>query len=372
MFYRPSSLELLDEIIKIADRIGCIKAEPAINRICLQGKPRRINPRVTPLNNTYNIGCTWLPQRYGLAEKPIKVFHFHPETSKNWNKFCDNKNKIGKQLVSDRLKKILAKYFTEIIKDNRQLGIRRRQTANVERKRYGKKKNFFIGFGGTGTSFLVRMLRAKRKKCHVRPDVKFLPDFWPCQLKRMQLLNEKGFENFPTPFSAKEFAKRSGFQLDLKKTINDNMLEYVRFVKKSKCYSLLTFSAYWSFFSKNRIKNVAFLVRHPLHNYVSWTKDKRHGSQIEEIGGINSEVSIKFFAKIWNGIVKEYLLCKELKLRPLLLRFEYINEEFKYARIFRMWESDKRNYGIVHQKYEDLLRELTNDTFMRIYNKWNL
>ena len=117
IFYNPTAVDMLDKMIEHIEKDNLYKDESAFNRVCLSRVNKRrieVSHRVTVLNNTYNIGKSWLKERYALADKPIRVFHFHPE--KRWNKFCGDRNKLGRQLVSHELKQVLAHHFGPFIK----------------------------------------------------------------------------------------------------------------------------------------------------------------------------------------------------------------------------------------------------------------
>ena len=231
----------------------------------------------------------------------------------------------------------------------------------------------FVAFGGSGSSYLLNSVKKCYKmKCHKRPDVYFLPDFWPKKLKKRQFLNEKGYQNFPTNSTIQEFYQRSGYLFDKNKTINENILNYVNSVQENKLISLLTMSAYWGFFSSNKIKNIYFIIRHPLHCYCSWTKKERHEDHVKDMGGKHNEKSIKFFSKIWNGISIEYIKCKYNGLNPKILRYEFIFDDLKeqpesIKNIFNGWDSTKRNYNILNEEEENLLLSLTSKFYQQIY-----
>lgn len=65
-----------------------------------------------------------------------------------------------------------------------------------------------------------------------------------------------------------------------------------------------------NFFSQNNISEVTYLVRHPLHAYVSFAKPERHKAQIDSLGGVESTRAIEYWAYRWNSHVNDYLQCK--------------------------------------------------------------
>lgn len=62
-----------------------------------------INSRIKKMNITYQIGMRNVEYNYGIADKPIKILHFHPSKPGLLNIFMYGKNNIGIPLMSDRL-----------------------------------------------------------------------------------------------------------------------------------------------------------------------------------------------------------------------------------------------------------------------------
>ena len=68
--------------------------------------------RYKRLNIRYNFGMREIEKNYRIADKPLKVIHFHPcykdsrMPDTTMNLFFHGKNAIGKPLMSERLKKI--------------------------------------------------------------------------------------------------------------------------------------------------------------------------------------------------------------------------------------------------------------------------
>jgi hypothetical protein len=85
-------------------------------------KKKRYQPlknRINRLNITYNFASRKrnVPETYSIADKPIKVVHFHPfdkrpvyEDNDNINVFVHGKNGVGKPLITDRLTRLFKKY----------------------------------------------------------------------------------------------------------------------------------------------------------------------------------------------------------------------------------------------------------------------
>lgn len=81
-----------------------------------------INKKIIPthrykkLNITYNLGMRHVGQIYRMADKPIKIIHFHPMyrdpnmPDTTMNIFWHGRNEAKKVLMTDRLKRIFEKY----------------------------------------------------------------------------------------------------------------------------------------------------------------------------------------------------------------------------------------------------------------------
>ncbi len=227
-------------------------------------------------------------------------------------------------------------------------------------------------FGGFGSSFLL----TKIKPCDVRPDITFLPDYWPSKdhpkvLGKIQYLDDLGYVNKPSDVAVREFRRRSSFSMDADVSIDENLVRYVHWLKVKKKSSLLGISSYWGFFSRNEVKGVVHLVRHPLHSYCSWTKKTRHGDYVRSLGGMNTEASVRFYARIWKRIAGE-----ALQVGSRVVRFEFMVKDCKsisrMRSIAKVWKSGKRNRGILRRDLEELLHELVHDEYYQLYHKWGI
>ena len=75
-----------------------------------------IRDRVFKLNSTYNFLTGNVRSMYKIVYKPIKIAHFHPDRARpkfgveRSMDFYKGNNKIGKQLITDKLIEIFANY----------------------------------------------------------------------------------------------------------------------------------------------------------------------------------------------------------------------------------------------------------------------
>ena len=104
-FWKRSGSDILDKICHKILKNSSNKEEPVIQEVC------RNNPRVTILNETYNVGCSGFVDRYERAEKPVKVCHFHPHNRIAWQTHRYDRNGLGYVSVSEGLEGCVREFF---------------------------------------------------------------------------------------------------------------------------------------------------------------------------------------------------------------------------------------------------------------------
>ncbi len=62
-----------------------------------------INARIKKMNITYQVGMRNVEHNYGIADKPLKVLHFHPSKPGLLDIFMYGRNGVGVPLMSERL-----------------------------------------------------------------------------------------------------------------------------------------------------------------------------------------------------------------------------------------------------------------------------
>jgi len=108
IFWTPQCRDIVNEIVKIISKHEYKKEEPTINKVF---KSKKFKDRVTTLDYSYNVGCSGFLERFILGEKPIKVAHFHPHRGLAWETFALDKHGIDEIPMTDRLIKLLLKYY---------------------------------------------------------------------------------------------------------------------------------------------------------------------------------------------------------------------------------------------------------------------
>jgi len=108
VFWKPSSRDILENVIEKIVKNKSAKEEPTLNEVL---KSKEYSDRVTVLNYTYNVGCSGYYERYTKSIKPIKVYHFHPYNRTAWETHCFDRNGIGERGLNPRLEALLRKYY---------------------------------------------------------------------------------------------------------------------------------------------------------------------------------------------------------------------------------------------------------------------
>lgn len=75
----------------------------------LTGRPEFLD-RFAPLDYSYNLGDTDFELRYQLAERPIKVAHFHVDRAEHRAKFVEGANSLGVFPLCERFERLLQRH----------------------------------------------------------------------------------------------------------------------------------------------------------------------------------------------------------------------------------------------------------------------
>jgi hypothetical protein len=128
--------------------------------------------------------------------------------------------------------------------------------------------------------------------------------------------------------------------------------------------------------SKHAITDVVFLIRHPLHAYVSWAKPERHGAVIHALGGLNSRRGVEHYGRRWLAFATECLTLQKMGILGGIIRYEFARKDAQRLDdlewIFADFASDRRNFGHLRQEYEELLRGIVLETYSALYPEWNV
>lgn len=223
-------------------------------------------------------------------------------------------------------------------------------------------KYIFSCMGGSGSTYIIKTL-SKIYDVGNKPDTVFRPLI--DELKIGKINNNQG--SF--------FQRSNGFKINDGEKLQDILPKYISYLNESdKRTAVFNTCAELGLFSSLGIENVIFIVRHPLHSYVSWAKPERHGGVIKYLGGINSKNAVLFWANRWNKFTDEiFRLHCNGKLGGLI-RFEYAKidvEKFDELRwVFKNFDTSKRNNNVLKNQYEELLKRKVCRNFKRLYPDW--
>ncbi len=132
VFWTKKARDIADKVIELILSEDKTYEENSLNKIF---RSKEYRGRVTELNNTFNVGCSGYVTRWAKSVKPIRVCHFHPYNRIAWETHALDRNAIGDKGVSDRLDRVLRRYYilaTELTQDGK--------NAYEERKVSSKEK----------------------------------------------------------------------------------------------------------------------------------------------------------------------------------------------------------------------------------------
>ncbi len=239
--------------------------------------------------------------------------------------------------------------------------------------------DLFVCYGGSGSMSLIKRLRGNgRRQSPARPETYWLPHYFPQQKKSAtkwdQRLDERGYANFPSQQSSDGFFRRTKFRIDPGRTIDDNLLAYVDHVRgRDRCVPMFSRAPMHGFFARNQVKGAVFVVRHPMHQYVSLTKPERHFEFVEDTGGVNTQASIQFWITEWTLYVRDALESDSAVVRYEFARSDSIKAGSAFVtKMFAKWAEGRRNRGKLDPEIESRLREETKDLYDQLYDTWDV
>lgn len=238
----------------------------------------------------------------------------------------------------------------------------------------------FAAYGGSGSSHLAARLGA-----FARPDV-WQPPFQGRRLVEWEALTrEPGLlldaSGYDAPAADWEpFHRRTDRmfedRIDPKRTIRENLVRFCRWLEASGNRVVFVHAAIMGLFSGSGIRNVTFLIRHPLHALASFAKPERHAAEVAALGGLESEKTIELWADRWNRTASEFLECRRRGLDPVLVRFEFADRDARvtdrHPSVFRDFRSSIRNTSPLSDTRAEQLRSLVADTYGELYGDWEL
>lgn len=219
-------------------------------------------------------------------------------------------------------------------------------------------KYIFSAIGGSGSSYLINVL-SRRYVVGDKPDTVFSNSINGLKV------DQGTFEE-----------RSNGFKTLPGETLEDLLPRYVTHLRNAPSHTaVFNLAAQRGLFSKLAILGVVFLVRHPLHAYVSWSKPERHKQYVDSFGGVNSMGAVRFYANRWRAVVAECLRLREANILGGLVRFEHAHVDASVindlAWVFDGFDSSKRNFGVLDTEYEEQMRDLVASVYFQIYDSWS-
>ncbi len=220
-------------------------------------------------------------------------------------------------------------------------------------------KYIFSSMGGSGSTYLINTL-SKRYSVGNKPDTVFFTSVNGIDV------DQGTFEE-----------RANGFPINPTETLEEVFPRYIAYLQKSNNRTVVfNVAAERGLFSKYEIPNVVFLIRHPMHAYVSWGKPERHKKYVDSFGGLNSPGAVNFYGNRWKTFMEECLRLKKMGILGGLIHFEYAHKDIKKLRhlewVFKDFDSNKRNFGLLDPRYEKMLESIVQKAYFQIYDSWDL
>jgi len=222
----------------------------------------------------------------------------------------------------------------------------------------------FSCMGGSASTYIINTL-ARVYDVGNKPDTVFRPLI--DELRIGDINKNQG-----------SFYKRSnGYAINDSMRLQDILPKYISYLRESdKRTAVFNTCAELGLFSSLDIENVVFIVRHPLHAYVSWAKPERHGDIINFLGGINSKKAIIFWSNRWIKFTDEILKLQHKGILGGVIRFEYaqadVNNFNELSWIFESFDTTRRNNNVLEKKYEELLKKNVWGNYINLYPDWHV
>lgn len=166
------------------------------------------------------------------------------------------------------------------------------------------------------------------------------------------------------------FTGRSGVPLDAKKTIEENLVDMLKWREDEGKHTMLSgrCSQLSNFLTENKVPAIC-IVRHPLHAFVSFL-GHRHPEHAQKFGGINTLQAVHFYAGIWNAMLDDFI-----KSKNRIYRFEYMPDEILESWLqekLKGWNNQLRHYNAIDKNLEEELELLTSNNYYSLYEDWEI
>jgi hypothetical protein len=108
IFWKKEARDIVEKVISEIESNKENKEEPTINKVL---KSEEYKYRVTPVNRTFNVGCSGYVKRWLDSIKPLRVCHFHPYNFIAWETHALDRNGLDVKGITNRLESLLRRYY---------------------------------------------------------------------------------------------------------------------------------------------------------------------------------------------------------------------------------------------------------------------
>lgn len=160
---------------------------------------------------------------------------------------------------------------------------------------------------------------------------------------------------------------------DFEKHISDNLKKYLRVAQNVGVPTVWERAAQVGFFSNNRIPNVVFVFRHPLHAFADFYADAYSQILVDLMGGPNSAKAVAMWGEYWARHAAEYVKCCKRGLNPVKVTYEAFacpecRRQLPWLNgLKERWKPQWPGIGMLPEPAQHLLRLHTRLWLRRIY-----
>lgn len=206
--------------------------------------------------------------------------------------------------------------------------------------------------GGHGTTFILK----RNPGCLVRPDTAFGVDY-DC--------TASPFKGSTRPYQTvlHQWKYRTHQEVDNSIRIEENLLRIIEHDKN--VFLCGACSSRRPFLTRNKLRALC-IVRHPLHAYISFTRNQ-HPNHVKRFGGFNTEEAVSWWATLWNNIIDDMLASGSNIYQYESLPLSVL----KTLKVVGKWDGSHRNDGL-RGYLVTKLKLMVEDRFYKIYNSWEI
>ena len=119
MFIKRSAIDVIRYIVEFMEMNASVKVDSDENWIAYLRRHTEIKSYLTTLNNKFNVGRTFMEQRYNAAEKPVCVIAFQPQVPESVAVFDGSNNSMNINLINSKLDHIFDLHIDQYNRKNK-------------------------------------------------------------------------------------------------------------------------------------------------------------------------------------------------------------------------------------------------------------